>query len=299
MRVRKGLKLFYFYAGTVIQLPLELIHSVVSFVDSPATLARLCLVSHIFRDVGAAQLYQAVKLHSPSTTVMCLKTLNRSPELARHVRTLSITYPPHTDMNTTKALSALLGRALHNTPMVTVLSVDLYTPFSKYLKGAPFRATTVQISCDWDADLTAWLLEQASIRVFVFNGLLTPNVPIPRSVLPGLTRVTGIPRAICAIVPGRPVEQVLVSCVQGDPLALHPSTFDALARSCEQSTRPIRALLLAFRFYRNPAPEEVFECLSALPDRLPGLVKLSILLQGPTHAIDEASFLIPKPDNKD
>ncbi|KAI0779868.1 hypothetical protein C8Q74DRAFT_721233 [Fomes fomentarius] len=267
-----------------LQIPLELVHAIVCQVEAPATLLTLCLVSHTFRDVATEALYHKVHLTKHTSAVKGLKVLRDRPELARHVRELTILSPSTTaSLLPTKAFAALLSSALHNTTRLSSFTLHAYGPWGSYLRSSPFRAITLNLACDWDADLAAWLQEQSEVRVLVLTGIPSSDITLAPSALPNLHRLIGLPSVIRAIVPGRPVEEVFVTCVVSESLA--PPSMDAFSRACKLSTGPVRTVHVCSKIDDHPTPEILFDGLSALPLHLPDLVKLSSQVY--TYEVDE------------
>lgn len=261
------------------QIPLELVHAIVCQVyEAPATLLTLCLVSHTFRDVATDALYHKVHLTKHTLAVKGLKVLHDRPELARHVRELKVTIlPPSTTASllSTKAFAALLSSALHNTTRLSSFTLYAYGPWGNYLRSSPFRATTLNLACDWDADFAAWLQEQSEVRVLVLTGIPSSDITLAPSALPNLHRLIGLTSVIRAIVPGRSVEEVFVTCVVSESLV--PPSMDAFEfpRACKLSTGPVRTVHVCSQVNDHPTPEILFDGLSTLPLHLPDQVKLS------------------------
>ncbi|KAI0743764.1 hypothetical protein C8Q80DRAFT_1183017 [Daedaleopsis nitida] len=255
-------------------LPFELIHSIVTSADNP-TLCALSLVNHALREAATACLYRALHLRRPSSAVKCLQTLKRAPELAYHVRALSMMFQRETDLNFTESFLALLGCALHNTSQLVSLELDVYGSLGRHLRGCSFRLTNLHIACDWDVDLMDWLNEQSALRIFVFNGLPNPQVQLAITSLPNLRRIVGVPSVVSLVVPGRPVQQVFISCVVHH--AIHRETIETLAQACKSSTGPVRVVHVLYKIQHHRSAEDLFQGLSPLPSYLPQLAKFSML----------------------
>lgn len=251
-------------------LPFELIHSIVNSADN-STLCTLSLVNHALREAATACLYGALHLRKPSTAVKCLQTLNRAPELARHVRVLSMAFPRDTDVNFTESFLALLGRALHNTSQLVSLELDVYGSLGKHLRGCSFRLTNLQTTCDWEANLMDWLNEQSALRSLVYGGLPDPQVQLAITALPHLRRVVGVSSVAILVVPGRPVQQVFVTRVVH--AIDHTEIIETLAQACKLSTGPVRVVHVLYKNPHHRSAEDIFQSLSPLPLHLPHLAK--------------------------
>lgn len=231
-------------SGVVPPLPVELIRRIIELAD-PTSLCTLCLVDSVFNEVAAAHLYGNPQTSKPGTLVRCLRTLSSTPNLAGHTRSLvygrflggthhehNINYMTYFTM----AFGMLIGAAMSNLSNLTSLTVQLLGPIGKYLRGAPFRLIRLNTTAEWDTDFIAFLGEQPSIRSLVHHGKYHPEVQVPPSVLPNLSFVDAWPSLVSTVLAGRPVEEILLTCLWN---TIDENTFQDLGRLGKLSTGPI------------------------------------------------------------
>nr|VWO98357.1 N/A [Ganoderma boninense] len=136
----------------------------------------------------------------------------------------------------TTAFGTLIGSAKSNLCNLTSLTVQLLGPIGKYLRGAPFRLARLDTTAEWDADFVAFLEEQPSICFLIHHGKYRSEVQLPPSALPNLSFVEGWPSLVSALLAGRPVKEILITCLAN---MVDENTFQDLGRLGKLSRGPI------------------------------------------------------------
>ena len=124
------------------------------------------------------------------------------------------------------AFYSLLSRALHQTRNLKSLRLYLLGPCSCILLGCPFRLTKLDISLDWDRDLSRWFLEQSELESIEYDDPLSDDpdhFKLAAGTLPKLRRFSGPIRAGQDLLPSRPIESIVVRF--DDPAAIQASAM--------------------------------------------------------------------------
>ncbi|KAM5531086.1 hypothetical protein V8D89_015251 [Ganoderma adspersum] len=252
--------------GTIPQLPVELIREIVFLVDV-AAIPTLCLVDKVFKELAETRLYKDLEFSGQSHLERCFKTLSGRPELSKHPRRIAMRHAHHPEV-----LRDVYGilRGMRN---LTSLHLELIGSIGKHLQGSKFRLTFLVIVCDWDRAFMEWLAEQTELRSLVFWGLPEPGIDLDDHALPKLSHVVGAPSLTCALVPGRPVREVLISYATLSP-SLEPA-IEFVWQQCAQSTGPLEIVNVGTAVQDVDA-RILMASLHPIPDLLPDLVLFNI-----------------------
>ncbi len=254
------------HTGTIPQLPVELIREIVSLAD-PAALTTLCLVNKVFRELAETRLYQDVEFSDHPHVEICFKTLSDRPGLSKHPRRVALRQAHHPE-DLGDAYQTLRG--MHN---LTSLHLELTGSVGKHLLGSKFRLTFLVIVCDWDHAFVEWLAEQTELRSLVFWGLPEPGIDLDDHALPKLSHVVGAASLACALVPGRPVREVLISYATLNA-ALDPA-IEFVWQRCAHSTGPLEIVNVGTAVQDLDA-RDLMSYLEPIPDLLPDVILLNI-----------------------
>ncbi|KAI0081881.1 hypothetical protein K474DRAFT_1655746 [Panus rudis PR-1116 ss-1] len=249
-------------------LPPELIHEIIenlTYHDLP----KVALVSKTIRVMAYSHLYRQLPSLSPRPTVLLMRTLASSVELAKLVRTLNISdLKSYTLVAWTTAFYKLMSDALHN--MLNLIDLRLYIlgSYTSYLPGCPFQLQSLRIAGDWDKHLGRWLGEQHQITdLWVFSLKLDP-VHIADAAVPHLARVMGPPSVVASLVPGRPVKVVDLSIAQQEHFI--PDIMRPTCRILDHSMGPLSELIITVDI-TDMLLTDVFETIDVVPEILPNL----------------------------
>lgn len=224
-------------------LPLDVIDALCHFVEHD-DLAAVAASSSIFYPFAQRNLYRRVALFNPTDAVRCLKTLHRRPDLARHVRVLSLRVDPNTPV--LRPFVDLLAAAIAR--MVNLVSLDVVLPqsASRAFWGAEAHGSLytrlTHFSCNLPLDdaVCSFLqrvpaakeLQLGECTAIESASAKTPSVPmLPTSALPKLAFFMGSSDAAAILVPGRPLESVHL--YSGE---LSEDVLDALSRASSPIT---------------------------------------------------------------
>ncbi|PIL34235.1 hypothetical protein GSI_03946 [Ganoderma sinense ZZ0214-1] len=273
--------------GSISQLPVELIREIVLLAD-PAALPILCLVNKIFKELAETRLYKDLEFPDDSHLKRCFKTLSDRPELSKHPRRVVMRQAHHPE-DLRDAYNTLRG--MHN---LTSLHLEFIGSIGSHLQGSKFRLTFLVIVCDWDLAFVEWLAEQMELRSFVFWGLPEPGIDLDDSALPKLSHVVGAASLACALVPGRPVREVLISYATLNP-ALEPA-IEFVWQRCAQSTGPLEIVNVGSAIQDMDA-RDLMALLQPIPDLISDLVLFNVqVLKGNINkaACDDLSTILSK-----
>ncbi|KAL5508323.1 hypothetical protein ACEPAH_5942 [Sanghuangporus vaninii] len=268
-------------------LPLDVLDLVCDFLDQH-DLVSAAASAPVLYPFAQHHLYRRIALANPKDAVRCLKTLQRSPHLARHVRSLSLRVDPCTPV--LKSFVDLLASGL--AVMVNLLTLDVVVPhntsrafFAPEIYGSLYTRLT-HFSCNLPLDdaICSFLQRVPAVKELQLGeyeatlpaSITLQSVPVlPATALPRLAFFMGPSDAAKVLVPGRPLESVHL--YPGD---LSDEVLDALSRASSPIT-----VLGAFTHSLSPST------LQCLADSLPHLHFLRIMtMYHASNPPDEAFY---------
>ncbi|KAL5488122.1 hypothetical protein ACEPAI_6230 [Sanghuangporus weigelae] len=280
-------------------LPLDVLDLVCDFVDQHE-LVTVAASAPVLYPFAQHHLYRRIALANPKDAVRCLKTLQRSPHLARHVRSLSLRLDPCTPVLGSFVDLLASGLAV----MVNLVTLDVVVPhnasrafFAPEIYGSLYMRLT-HFSCNLPLDdaICSFLQRVPAVKELQLGeyeatlpaSMTLQSVPmLPATALPRLAFFMGPSDAATVLVPGRPLESVHL--YPGDlsdevldalsrassPItvlgalthSLSPSTLQCLADSLPH----LHFLRIMTMYHASNPPDESFyaqvvQILSALPD---------------------------------
>lgn len=248
------------------KLPVELVREIIFLADT-AALRTLCVVNKVFKELAETRLYKELEFSDQSHVERCFKTLSDRPDLSKHPRRIVVRHTDHPD---DLRDSYAIIRSMRN---LTSLHLELVGSIGKHLQGSKFRITFLVIICDWDRAFVDWLAEQTELRSLIFWGFPEPGIVLDDHALQKLSHVVGVSSLACALVPGRPVREVLISYATLSP-SLEPA-IDFVWQQCAQSTGPLEIVNVGTAVQDVDA-RHLTVSLQPIPDLLPNLVLLNI-----------------------
>ncbi|KAH8113428.1 hypothetical protein DFH11DRAFT_1775303 [Phellopilus nigrolimitatus] len=205
-------------------LPLDILDALCLFL-APQDLTALAAASKRVSPFAHRYIYRSVALHSLPQAVRYLRSLRARPDLAPHVRVLSLRLDPHAPV--LHAFVSLLAAVLP--ALANLSSLDLVIPpaasralFAAEARGALY-ARLRHFSCNLPLDdpaVCSFLQRLPAARELQLGERAggagasktpTPALPapvLPASALPRLALFMGPSDAAAALVPGRPLESV-------------------------------------------------------------------------------------------
>ncbi|KAG9104506.1 hypothetical protein FRC06_001887 [Ceratobasidium sp. 370] len=140
---------------------------------------------------------------APRRSVMLIHTLARSPELAAHVRSYTISLKQADPVGN---LYRLLAKALSHMTNLHSLSFEIPGDKSWVLQGCSANIRWFKTSLDFDDKLADWMATKPLVHDLILTR--TKAFPLQPHELPNLGIIFGTPQAVLPAVTGRPVRSV-------------------------------------------------------------------------------------------
>ncbi|KAG9101175.1 hypothetical protein FS749_009637 [Ceratobasidium sp. UAMH 11750] len=134
---------------------------------------------------------------------MLIRTLARSPELATHVRSYTISLKQADPVGN---LYRLLARALSHMTNLHSLSFEIPGDKSWVLQGCSANIRWFKTSLEFDDKLANWMATKPLVHDLILTR--TKTFPLQPHQLPNLGIIFGTPQAVLPAVIGRPVRSV-------------------------------------------------------------------------------------------
>lgn len=229
-------------------LPVELLDNILQYTASPELVALSRTCSSI-SPVALRLLYRHIVISPWSRNISAVTTLAKKSDLAHFVRSFSITtaaFPP-----LFPAFYRLLASALSRITEVTSLNLLIDSGASWILGDNITYPRLQQFNCSFPLDsiVTEFLARTPALLQLEVDSLpCVPSSPIPTlpvATIPHLVQLVGSPRAVRAIVPGRPLESIHLSegdLIEEDLACLAKGTADVLLLGATASTPPVPLL---------------------------------------------------------
>jgi hypothetical protein len=174
-------------------IPIDVLLEILGHVRK-TDLATLCRVNKIFCSCSRDVLYRMIGRRDKRV----IRTLARSTDLARRVRSFDVSFPPPE-----------LATALKNMSSLRRLSLEEFGDVS-ILDGCTFKLDSFY--CDFfnSKPLQKFLKSQPSITDLALYSHYDPFPPFDERCLPNLTIVSAEHSWLDVLIPGRPVREVLM-----------------------------------------------------------------------------------------
>lgn len=265
-------------------LPVEILDLIFRLLDNHE-LFQVTLSNKSLHDIATGILYRTIQITRLVESVRCLQTLARTPQLARLVRSLDISWAT-TITNPLRNLYQLAHKALRSLPLLTSLALDIDKSCVWILSNFPSQLRAFSASFYCDTSLAHFLDSQPRITELTLRGpssghsqftlqagnLTLVPVKIPFSLLPSslpelshLRAIHAGPEILRAIIKDRPVVQVSMPLYSENAYA----SLNALQTSSEGIKR------LNIMSFDPEAPEYL---LSEVAKRFPQLEALHIVI---------------------
>ncbi|KAJ7592168.1 hypothetical protein C8J56DRAFT_521550 [Mycena floridula] len=268
------------------RFPLEIMDLIFQNLE-PAGLVPVLLSTKSNHKIGARLLYRSINVSLPVPTIMLLRTLSKSTQLALVVKSLTIDWlndeqPPIFAIKATKNVYQVMKKALRNLTALESLTIDIPSPHIWVLGQCIFSLERFSTSFPCDASLAAFLDTQPRIENLTLRGasdspdrsgfLSTGPImsfPLKKTSLPSLHTFRAVHAGadiIKMIVQDRPVSQVsiplhaMTTCASLDALALSSASLQRLN-------------LLSFEQEANPG-----DLVKEMAKRFPDLQALHVLI---------------------
>ena len=257
----------------VTDLPFDVLDLLCQFVHTP-DLPALAASTSLFYPSAQSSLFRRISLYNPSQALRFLSSLERRPDLAHHVRSLSMRLDPNARL--LSPFVRLLGKGLANMPNLAYLDVVVPQAASRAFFDAEAHGTSytrlLHFSCNLPLNhaICSFLQRAPALRELQLGeyaatspqSTAPPSIPsLPSSALPNLAFYMGPSDAVPVLIPCRPLESVHL--YPGD---LSEEVLDALSRASSPIT-----VFGAFTHSLSPA------ILRRLAESLPHLHLLRIM----------------------
>lgn len=267
--------LFKFH-GTmfILNLPVELLDDICLNV-TPTDLSAIAQTSSLLYPVAQRLLYRNLSVSSWYDNLSVVATLAKRPDLARFVRSFSVSLDPSTPIFL--SFYRLLSKALSNMTDITSLGIFADASTSWLLIGTEKSAQYPHLrhfagSFPFDSYVAKFLETTPALLELELDSTLIHSSPPPRlsmSAIPHLAQFVGSSDAAGVIVPGRPLESIHLN--SGD---LNEDDVTCLAQTTA------RVIVFGASTTSLPAP-----LLDVLARHLPHIVYLRIMT---THGFAKA-----------
>jgi F-box-like len=179
---------------TMPSIPVDVLLEILGYVRK-SDLATLCRVSKIFCSCSRDVLYR--NIHCRRRGKRVISTLARSTDLARRVRSFEVM------LSSPKVATAL--KNMSSLRSLTLGSFDV-----SILDGCTFKLDSLNCDFDNSESLQKFLKSQSSITELTLFSEYDPFPAFDQRCLPNLTSVSAEHSWLEVLIPGRPVEQVLM-----------------------------------------------------------------------------------------
>lgn len=250
-------------AHSVLDIPSELIHHILKYLGN-ADLVNTAIVCPSFRFLSQRVIYRNVK-PTENMVIPCLRCFASYPHLASFTRSLVL-------VDATRYYDVLsnyfnlLRSALLNASSLTDLTILLDGPYAKYLHGCSFRLRSLTTTLDWDSDFIKLITEQTELRNAMFGGKFVNDMVLPSDTLRKLTRVSGSPLVLAAVVPSRNIKEVELCLLQ--QALFKDDILNTASNILSYSTGPLTALQIITHLSDTPS---ALAALKAIAKNLPRL----------------------------
>src|SRR5277367_3849765 len=174
-------------------IPIDVLLEILGHVHE-ADLATLCRVNKIFCSCSRDVLYRELCYRDPRV----IPTLAQSTDLARRVHSFEVIFS-----------SPELPTALKNMLSLRMLNLGRVVDVS-ILDGCSFKLDSFEADILNSESLQNFLMSQPSITDLALYSEYDPFPPVDERCLPNLNSVSADPSWLKALIPGRPVREVLM-----------------------------------------------------------------------------------------
>ena len=239
-------------------LPFDILSKIHDYAH-PADLPALCRVSKTFHDCASNLLYRDI---SAVNILDVCRTLSQSPGLASRVRHFELTPASRVNFKKDRSEFALVGNALRSMTRLRSLKLTMGKKKSDILAFCTAQIQSFEYSFLCDDNLIRFLHSQLDLtRLKLWCDL--ENHSVLSTCLPKLTKLDAPMSWLIALVPGRPIKEVVF-------LERRPSEAPIIDIAfLESSLQPIRTLTVG-----SPLLHAL--TLSQVRSILPALEKLTI-----------------------
>jgi len=252
------------------KLPTEILENIFTCL-ARTQLRQVQLVNRRFQDISSRLLYRTVVGLSPARAIPFLRTLTRKDAYTPFVREFEFDSTAYEHL--TGNVLPLLNRVLRRLKALKALTLE-FPPhewqdidITRLCSGCTFKLRSFTTSLQCDAHLAHFLSSQPGITELAFGGLRIEegsSFQLKSDALPALTvfrTVQSSPKALRAVISGRPVRTVSVSILGQDT----EEALDALTKGSVPLTR------ISLMSFEAPPPmtllstlAKYFPCVEAL-----------------------------------
>jgi hypothetical protein len=251
------------------EVPVDVLLNILDHVDK-AGLATICLLNKICCSCSQDVLYRDICIQNPRESRV-QQTLAQSTHLARKVRSFEFR-PTHFARKVRSFESPDLATALRNMASLRILKLSI--PFHMdILDGCTFKLDSFECPDlnHYGKSLPKFLSSQPSLK---YMTLPRHSASLDATCLPNLTRINARSEWLPYLIPGRPLNEVIVAGCSSYGNSIDFSIF-AL------STTPIQKFTIDYSCL-NPIPGRLFASF------LPSLTHITLSFQYYCHSLEMA-----------
>lgn len=191
------------------KLPLDVLYALLEHMDhDKAGLAKLCLVSRIFKEASESVLYRRIVMPLPAVSRVCMSLA--CSRLATHVRHFETSKKPGWKPRDARELLHM-RTALREMTGLRILRIHFGGPMAWILDGCHFtqlRSMLCNLSCDHH--LADFFRRQVQLTDVTLSSIHTHHFPchIDQACLPNLRQISAEPAWLSMLVPCRPITNI-------------------------------------------------------------------------------------------